>query len=77
MSSHAIPMKSRGGYAELTKAGLTGQLMRLDNKISNDPITAIKEKELKYQLVSPGDHRQNLAERAIQTWKAHLLKCTV
>ena len=49
-----IPMKSRKsnelvrafeqGYAELTDAGLTGQLLRLDNEISKDLITAIKER---------------------------------
>jgi hypothetical protein len=80
---NAIPMKARKshklvrafelGYKELTDAGLTGQVMRLDNEISNDLIAAIKEQDLKYQLVSPGDHRQNLAERAIQTWKAHFI----
>ena len=47
--------------------------MRLDNEISIDLITAIKEQDLKYELVSPGDHRQNLAERAIQTWKTHFI----
>ena len=74
---NAIPMKSRKsselvrafefGYSELTTAGLTGQLLRLDNEISKDLIKAIQDKDLKYQLASPGDHRQNLVERAIQT----------
>ena len=44
------------GYTELTDAGLTGQVLKLDNKIFKDLITAIKEKDLKYQLASPGDH---------------------
>ena len=80
---NAIPMKSRKsnellrafelGYAELTEAGLTGQLLRLDNEISKDLRKAIKDKNLQYQLASPGDHRQNLAERAIQTWKAYFI----
>ena len=80
---NAIPMKSQKsdelvrafqqGYVELTDAGLTGQLLRLDNEISKDLITAIKEKYLRYQLASLGDHQQNLAERAIQTWKAHFI----
>ena len=52
---NAIPMKSRKsnelvrafelGYKELTDAGLTGQVMRLDNEISKDLITAIKEQD--------------------------------
>ena len=59
---NAIPMPSRKsdelvrafeqGYEELTEARLTGQLMRLDNEISKDLITAIKEQDLKYQLVN-------------------------
>ena len=54
---NAIPMKSRKstelvrafeqGYDELTEAGLTGQLLQLDNEISRDLITAIKDKDLK------------------------------
>ena len=80
---NAIPMKSRKsnelvrafetGYAELTAAGISGPLFRLDNEIFKDLITAIKDQNLKYQLALPGDHRQNLAERAIQTWKAHFI----
>ena len=67
---NAIPMKSRKsnelvrafkqGYAELTDAGLTGQLLRLDNKISKDLITAIKDKNLEYQLASPGTTTRTL-----------------
>ena len=80
---NAIPITSRksdelvrafqSGYTKLTDAKLAGHLMRLDNKISKDLIAAIKENGLKYQLVSPGDHGQNLAERAIQTWNAHFI----
>ena len=36
------------GHAELTEAGLTGQLLRLENELSTDTITAVKEKDLKY-----------------------------
>ena len=85
---NAISMKSQKsvqlvrafqqGYAELTDVGLTGQFLRLDNEISKDLSKAIKEKDLKYQLVSPGDHQQNLAEQAIQMWKAHFISiCNV
>ena len=55
---NAIPMKSRKsnklvrafelGYKELTNAELTAQLIRLDNKISNNLITAMKGQDLKY-----------------------------
>ena len=53
-------------YNRLKRSGYTARLLRLDNKISKKLIEAIEsEEELTYQLVSPGDHRQNPAERAI------------
>ena len=61
-------------YAELKRVGFTAQLLKLDNKISNELVRVIGEDEnLKYQLVSPGDHRRNPAERAIQTFKNHFI----
>lgn len=80
----ATPMKSRKKeeiircfqlcYAELKRAGFTTQLLKLNNKISNKLVRVIKEDEnLDYQLVSPGDHRRNPAERAIQAFKNHLI----
>ena len=46
----------------------------LDNEASKEYKTIIKEKwYIKYQLVPSNIHRQNAAERAIQTFKAHLL----
>ena len=32
-----------------------------------------KRKKLEYDLVPKGQHRQNLSERALQTWKAHTI----
>ena len=29
--------------------------------------------EVEYELVPPGEHRRNIAERAIQTYKAHFI----
>ena len=80
----ATPMKSRKKeeiircfqlcYRELKLAGFTAQLLKLDNEISNELIRIIEEDEsLDYQLVSPGDHRRNPAERAIQTFKNHFI----
>ena len=44
----------------------------LDNEISGDlQFTMIKNK-VQFQLVPPHNHRANLAERAIQTFKNHL-----
>ena len=45
----------------------------LDNEISQDFIDALDKEEIKYQLVAPGMHRVNTAERAIRVGKGHLL----
>jgi hypothetical protein len=42
----------------------------LDNKVSAELKAAIK-KNCAIQLVPPDNHRRNLAERAIQTFKNH------
>ena len=46
-------------------------MMVLDNEFSADLKTAFDEHKLSYQLVTPHKHKNNLAERAIQTWKSH------
>ena len=43
----------------------------LDNEISEAYKEEIRHTGMTYQLVPPDDHRRNLAERAIQTWKNH------
>ena len=60
-------------YGKLTKKGFTGKLVRLDNEISKDLITAIEDSQLDYQIASPGDHRNNPAEGAINHAKAHII----
>ena len=46
----------------------------MDNEVSKILIKYIeKEAKINYQLVSPGDHRDNPAERAIKTFKAHFI----
>jgi hypothetical protein len=60
-------------YEDLRKAGINPILHRLDNETSNDLIKEIEKKGLKYQISSPGDHRLNHAERAIQTFKNHFI----
>ena len=57
----------------LKKQRFRAKLLRLDNKISKELIVHIKSEQLMYQLVSPGDHRTNPAERAIQTFKNHFI----
>jgi hypothetical protein len=79
----ATPIKNRtkksliAGYKEclrqLTKAGIKPILHRLDNEISKDMIAEIELRQMDYQIASPGDHRLNFAERAIQTFKNHFI----
>ncbi|OEU20461.1 hypothetical protein FRACYDRAFT_181335 [Fragilariopsis cylindrus CCMP1102] len=80
---NAVPIKSRKSselvaafkfcYDELKERGFTARVLRLDNEISTELIAAIREQNLEYQIVSPGDHRLNHAERAIQTFKSKLI----
>ena len=61
------------GYAVLTKHGFQAKSIRLNNEISKDFKDHLATINLPYQLVSPGDHRANPAERAIQTFKNHFI----
>ena len=44
-----------------------------DNECSEEFKQAIKGNNMKYQLVPPQNHCRNIAERAIQTFKVHLI----
>jgi hypothetical protein len=80
---NAIPIKSRKSselvnafticYDELKQRGFKARVLRLDNEISKELINAIDAAGLDYQIASPGDHRLNDAERAIQTFKARFI----
>jgi hypothetical protein len=60
-------------YEDLEKAGINPVLHRLDNETSAELIREIEEKGMDYQIASPGDHRLNHAERAIQAFKNHFI----
>ena len=60
-------------YKQLVQAGIKPVIQRLDNEISKELIKSIEAKDLQYQLATPYDHRNNLAERAIQTFKSHFI----
>jgi hypothetical protein len=60
-------------HQQLIDGGVKPVLQRLDNEISRVLIKAIKDKGIDYQLASPHNHRLNPAERAIQTFKNHLI----
>ena len=57
----------------LKARGIIPKHHMLDNECSAEFKKAIKDNEMTYQLVPPDDHRQNIAERAIQTAKSHVV----
>jgi hypothetical protein len=79
----AQPMKNRQGptildayatlHARLCNAGLKPRLQRLDNECSTLLKDFMHDNDVDYQLVPPGIHRRNAAERAIRTFKNHFI----
>ncbi len=57
----------------LQSAGIQPKMHLLDNKCSVDCKERIKFNNMKYQLVTPQDHRRNIAETAIKVFKAHFI----
>jgi len=57
----------------LKEKGIKPSLQILDNECSSEYKQAIKENHMTYQLVPPNDHRRNVAEKAIQTFKDHFV----
>jgi hypothetical protein len=79
----AEPMKNRSDteairayskiYDELTAKGLKPKFQTMDNEASTARKHFFHSKDIKFKLVPPHVHRQNAAERAIQTFKNHLV----
>ena len=79
----AQPMRTRTGpcileaykvlHDRLVAAGLRPQLQRLDNEASQSLKQFMASEGIDYQLVPPGVHRRNAAERAIRTFKNHFI----
>ena len=63
----------------LIARGYHPTLYRLDNEISENTKLNLLMMGINFQLVPPKCHRRNAAERAIQTYKSHLIStlCTV
>ena len=64
----------------LETAGIQPVLHILDNETSQDLLNFLEDtKELKVQRVPPDCHRRNTAERAIRTYKNHMIAglCTI
>jgi hypothetical protein len=58
---------------ELVAQGLKPKLMRLDNEVSKLLKTYLHRQNITFQLVPPYSHRRNSAERAIRSFKDHLI----
>jgi hypothetical protein len=82
-SIHAVPMASKtaqdilAAYTStantLIKAGLRPKLQRMDNECSAVLKQFMETQNIQYQLVPPGVHRANAAERAIRMFKNHFI----
>eukprot|EP00804_Cyclotella_cryptica_P023928 CCRYP_010044-RA/>CCRYP_010044-RA protein AED:0.06 eAED:0.07 QI:0/0/0/1/1/1/3/0/1072 len=59
--------------ARMRACGLSPKRQVLDNEASAAYKQAILDSGMTYQLVPPDDHRRNVAEKAIQTWKDHFV----
>jgi len=57
----------------LRSAGVNPTMLILDNECSAKFKERIKSNNMKYQLVPPHEHRRNIAEKAIQVFKAHFI----
>jgi hypothetical protein len=58
---------------ELMDRGLRPELMKLDNVASKLLKTYLHQQDITFQLVPPCSHRRNSAERAIRSFKDHLI----
>ena len=58
---------------KITIARVQPETYIMDNEVSRDLKDAPVKEHINYQLVSPHIHRENLAERAIRTFKNHFL----
>jgi hypothetical protein len=60
-------------YDEITSKGLKLKFQTMDNESSTALKQFLHSKDIQFQLVPPHVHRQNAAERAIQTFKNHFV----
>jgi hypothetical protein len=58
---------------ELVARGLKPKLMKLDNEASKLLKTYLHQQNITFQVVLPYSHRRNSAERAIRSFKDHLI----
>ena len=60
-------------HAKLVAAGRRPRIQRIDNECSTMLQEYMTSENIAYQMVPPGMHRRNAAERAIRTFKNHFI----
>ena len=60
-------------HTKLTLHGMKPKLQMLDNEVSTILLNYLEKNKIQVQLAPPHMHRQNLAERAIRTFKEHFI----
>ena len=63
----------RRALARMKIQGIVPKHQVLDNEISVAYKAEIRATNMTFQRVPPDDHRRNIAEKAIQTWKDHFV----
>ena len=63
----------RRALARMKRCGILPKKQVLDNEASANYKQEMAESGMAYELVPPDNHRRNLAEKAIQTWKDHFV----
>ena len=68
-----IMLARRRALARMKQCGIKPKHQVLDNEASAAYKKDIAESGMTYELVPPNNHRRNIAEKAIQTWKDHFI----
>ena len=72
-SERELVQVTRVLHAYLSDRGLNPQYQMLDNEFPRDLKTFLRNASVRFQLLPPYLHHINAAERAIQTYKDHLI----
>ena len=67
-------LAQRRALEQMKKQGIVPTHQVLDNEIYTTYRQDIKHMSMTFQLILRDEHRHNLAENAIQTWKDHFIE---
>ena len=68
-----MKLARRRALLRMKACGIVPKHQVMDNECSDAYKQEISESGMTYQLVPPNNHRRNIAEKAIQTWKNHFI----